>query len=318
MRVGMRELLPAAQHRRQRANHQDNEDRIYNDALSRDWDSSIRPSASEKVVVDFPFATGVGRCTAHVVEWPPPRAAEAADVSVLELDHEIRLRSYSTATDRSWNGQSFQAMGFPAGQDGGMDASGTLGPAREFGRLIAHGNSLPGFFISGGFSGSPLLDRDTRVVIGMAAEAARDETRRTAIVIPSEQLSSVWPPLARPYKGLAPFEESDARFFFGRGRYIVDLSDKLKRRSLVTVVGRSGSGESSLVRAGLIPRLRASGVWRVITFRPGAPAPDNPIYNLAAAILEEMEGAVVDGAGIVSRHEKLAQWLGNLKRHRRQ
>src|SRR5262249_26972909 len=156
--------------------------------------------------------------------------------------------------------------------DAGMDATGELGTLIEHGRLLAHGNTLPGFFIEGGFSGAPLLDLASNSVIGMAAAAPRGESGRPAFIIPAPQLGLAWPPLARPYKGLFTFNEEDRRFFFGRDKYIEELVQKLQRLPFVAVVGRSGSGKSSLVRAGLLPRLHDGGGWRVLVMRPGAPS----------------------------------------------
>ncbi len=78
-----------------------------------------------------------------------------------------------------------------------------------------------------------------------------------------------------PFKGLAPFDVADAEFFFGRERVIVDLVSRLTGAALVGVVGASGSGKSSLVRAGLLPALAAGALpgserWRLAVLRPGA------------------------------------------------
>ncbi|MDX6707995.1 MAG: hypothetical protein QOI48_3841 [Solirubrobacteraceae bacterium] len=78
-----------------------------------------------------------------------------------------------------------------------------------------------------------------------------------------------------PYRGLATFEEDDAEFFFGRERDVQRLLEILKSSRLLCVVGPSGSGKSSLVRAGLIPRLRDAGLaqgenYKVCLLRPGA------------------------------------------------
>ena len=67
-----------------------------------------------------------------------------------------------------------------------------------------------------------------------------------------------------PYRGLAAFQEQDARFFFGRERFVDRLVDVVVPSSVVSIIGSSGSGKSSVVFAGLIPRLRAQGNW-VIT-----------------------------------------------------
>ncbi|MEU2060769.1 hypothetical protein [Streptomyces sp. NPDC013455] len=59
-----------------------------------------------------------------------------------------------------------------------------------------------------------------------------------------------------PYRGLARFEPGDAAVFFGRERLVEDLSELVRRHRCAVVLGPSGSGKSSLLRAGLIPRLR--------------------------------------------------------------
>ncbi|MFE9687353.1 PQQ-binding-like beta-propeller repeat protein [Streptomyces sp. NPDC006285] len=59
-----------------------------------------------------------------------------------------------------------------------------------------------------------------------------------------------------PYRGLARFETGDSRLFFGREQLTADLVDLLRRRRFAAVFGPSGSGKSSLLRAGLIPALR--------------------------------------------------------------
>lgn len=65
------------------------------------------------------------------------------------------------------------------------------------------------------------------------------------------------PDTACPYLGLDPFTEKDAPRFFGRKRLIDDLIARMHTTNLVAVVGSSGSGKSSVVRAGLIPALKA-------------------------------------------------------------
>jgi WD40 repeat protein len=85
------------------------------------------------------------------------------------------------------------------------------------------------------------------------------------------------PVLARvnPYPGLAPFQEQDASRFFGRDREIDEVLDRLASRRLLAVIGVSGCGKSSLVRAGVIPVLRMGVAenlparWRIHTITPG-------------------------------------------------
>ena len=77
-----------------------------------------------------------------------------------------------------------------------------------------------------------------------------------------------------PYKGLASFGRDDADFFFGRERLVADLVARLVGSPLVGIVGASGSGKSSLLRAGLLAELRkgvlpGSDAWRQVLMRPG-------------------------------------------------
>lgn len=90
---------------------------------------------------------------------------------------------------------------------------------------------------------------------------------------------------ACPYQGLFAFRETDAQYFFGREVVADQLVTAAESRSLVAVIGAGGSGKSSAVFAGLIPRLRQRGKWAIASFRPG----DRPFYNLAAALVSLLE-----------------------------
>ena len=91
-----------------------------------------------------------------------------------------------------------------------------------------------------------------------------------------------------PYPGLRPFEAEESSLFFGRENHIVGMLEILQREQFLAVVGSSGCGKSSLVRAGLLPALqkgliggKASG-WHFIIAKPGS----DPFGNLARAIVE--------------------------------
>ncbi|MCW2942252.1 MAG: transcriptional regulator, family [Actinomycetia bacterium] len=71
-----------------------------------------------------------------------------------------------------------------------------------------------------------------------------------------------------PYRGLSSFQPEDAEWFYGRERLTRLLVERLTERRLLAVVGPSGSGKSSLLRAGLIPAL-AAGHWPVLLMTPG-------------------------------------------------
>ena len=77
-----------------------------------------------------------------------------------------------------------------------------------------------------------------------------------------------------PYPGLRPFEEADQSLFFGREEQIGGLLRQLEDAAFVAVVGSSGSGKSSLVRAGLLPAMREGFLfgttdWRIAVIKPG-------------------------------------------------
>jgi formylglycine-generating enzyme required for sulfatase activity/energy-coupling factor transporter ATP-binding protein EcfA2 len=89
-----------------------------------------------------------------------------------------------------------------------------------------------------------------------------------------------------PYLGLETFDEASAQLFFGREADVQRLVEKLKASNFLAVIGASGSGKSSLVRAGLIPALRSnelaqSGEWSFVVLRPGS----QPISELAIKLL---------------------------------
>jgi WD40 repeat protein len=97
-----------------------------------------------------------------------------------------------------------------------------------------------------------------------------------------------------PYRGLDAFREEDSVFFFGRGAAddpvspIGQLVRKVREHRFVMVVGRSGTGKSSLVYAGLLPALRRTRdiFWNVLTLRPGG----EPLEALAIAFNPPADG----------------------------
>ena len=93
------------------------------------------------------------------------------------------------------------------------------------------------------------------------------------------------PPPPSPYRGLFAFQEQDASFFFGREVFVQKLLDQIQARSLVAVIGPSGSGKSSVLFAGLFPHLRQEESWNIIHFRPGS----DPFLGLSAALLPHLD-----------------------------
>ena len=109
-----------------------------------------------------------------------------------------------------------------------------------------------------------------------------------------------------PYRGLLYFREEDAPFFFGREAAIAQLTSAVQQHHLVAVVGASGSGKSSVVRAGLVPELRRSRerVWDVATMVPT----DRPVHALAAILMPLLEPDMTETDRLIELN-KLAEAL---------
>ena len=110
-----------------------------------------------------------------------------------------------------------------------------------------------------------------------------------------------------PYPGLTAFQEHDADRFFGRGRDVTRMVTRVRELPLTAIVGPSGVGKSSFVRAGVGPALKASGeTWDVVTLRPGR-------YPLAAlaTVIERLSTRV--GASMTGTVDEQGQLMRRLR-----
>jgi WD40 repeat protein/energy-coupling factor transporter ATP-binding protein EcfA2 len=95
-----------------------------------------------------------------------------------------------------------------------------------------------------------------------------------------------------PFPGLRPFAPEETDLFFGREKESREVLGKLLKNRFVTVIGASGSGKSSLICCGVLPKVRVTGIkdpssWRIIILRPG----NNPLENLGKAIAENIKAS---------------------------
>lgn len=111
---------------------------------------------------------------------------------------------------------------------------------------------------------------------GASATAAGDEVLDRSLGLPS------------PYKGLAAYEEADHGLFHGRDPELAVCRDRLAETGALLLVARSGHGKSSLVRAGLVPSLRAEG-RSVVVVRLG----EEPSASLERALLGQPDETVL-------------------------
>jgi WD40 repeat protein len=251
------------------------------------------PSPGDLVRLDFPLAASGVHVAGVVQGWRPIRPDGTGDVAVLTVvgDVPAGLIPVGLVESEDLWGHAFRLFGFPRGYDQGVWVAGVL-RARQGTGWVQMEATDTGYAVEPGFSGAAVWDDDLAGVVGMAVAADARRDLRASYLLPTDTLAAAWPPVAEravppsPYRGLAPFRERDAAVFFGR----VDLTDLLvrqaERRPLIAVVGPSGSGKSSVVFAGLLPRLVQRG-WLTMTIRPSQGS--SPLAALAAGLLPVLE-----------------------------
>ena len=111
-----------------------------------------------------------------------------------------------------------------------------------------------------------------------------------------------------PYRGLYHFSPNDAEYFFGRYVFIEKLFEATQTRNFIPVLGASGSGKSSVVLAGLIPKLEQEqkGHWKFTHFRPGS----DPFHALALALVP-LYRPELDATDEIIQARKLAKSFSN-------
>jgi WD40 repeat protein len=196
------------------------------------------------------------------------RPVDAEDIAFLRLCKPVPegVVALTLGGSHAALGGTYRTFGFP-------DAKPVDGMAGE---LQVTGRTLEGGFevlqlrsneVSRGFSGAPVWD-ERGAVVGMVMSVVRPDSLgrqgEVSFVRPVEALirlcPDLRPQLVPPYRGLEVFEEEHADDYFGRERAGEQLLDKLSTHDFVAVVGVSGCGKSSLVRAGLTKTLGQSPV----------------------------------------------------------
>jgi WD40 repeat protein len=235
-------------------------------------------------LVELVFAAGgdVIRAIVEPDRWIPPDDGDAAVLRLIGVPHE-GVTELPLGTTDGVAGHRCTSFGFPelkpvAGLVGTAEVVGRIWD--ESGRPILQLGSATE--ITPGFSGGPLYDVQTRRVIGMvvslSAPDAYGRLAQTAFAVPAETLAELCPEVVvsavPPYRGLAAFETEDAEFFHGRGEALERMLVPLRRDPrFLAVFGPSGSGKSSLVKAGLLPALARGEVagsarWEPTLTRP--------------------------------------------------
>jgi WD40 repeat protein len=111
-----------------------------------------------------------------------------------------------------------------------------------------------------------------------------------------------------PFPGLRPFAPEDNNLFFGREAEIDEAILKLLKNRYIAVIGTSGTGKSSLIYGGVLPKImnlkiRESSAWKIISFNPG----NDPFGNLAGALSDSL---IVPGQEKIVRETILSDLQG--------
>ena len=213
------------------------------------------------------------------------RDVDAEDIAILRLEEAVFEKlPIALGSSEGTKGHTFSTYGFPHLSQELSGRGEIVGSASLKGiKLI----QLRSEQVTPGFSGAPVFDENANRVIGMVVSIApSDEYKRqgtTAFAVPSESIREICPELQDtdvcPYIGLETFTDETEKYFFGREALTEKLLKVLRGGSrFLAVFGSSGSGKSSVVRAGLLSelkkgRLPGSQKWKQITLRLA----DNPL-----------------------------------------
>ena len=271
------------------------------------------------VIVVFPHLDGA----AFTVQVDPEqwRDPDAADVAFAHFDQTLPPQAQPLALGDSSGvrGHHVKAFGFPVN----APSAGHYGYGMAGDQIMGDGGTpllqlTDCAEITEGFSGGPVLDERTGLVIGMVNSVTMpdrlDRGQATAYVTPTETLRDICPGLTiaqiRPYRGLESFSTADARWFHGRDRAANAVLASLRRqRRFLALLGPSGSGKSSLIHAGVLPALAGGALpgsdrWGWVTIRPTA----DPFAQLEQAGVT----GTTDGLSAAAR-----AWLDDHPEHER-
>ncbi|TYC09991.1 serine protease [Actinomadura syzygii] len=253
---------------------------VVNGAAGVPFESRTRPEGRFRI--EF---LGRDPLQAEVAVWNP-----RLDVAVLRLVQpappEIRV---APLVDKAAFDERVAMLGFPDGKDRGVWSVGVLRGPQADGWLQVDVEDGSQFTIEGGFSGTPVWHIGRGDVVGMVVAAWSGSRVRSGYVVPTATLLEAWPELREavrppsPFRGLMPFDAEHAASFFGRSDEVERITRLVAERPVVTVTGPSGVGKSSIVQAGVAPKVRADGRTAVVVFRPGQGR--TPLHALAQALL---------------------------------
>ncbi|UXX94145.1 trypsin-like peptidase domain-containing protein [Streptomyces sp. AD2-2] len=252
------------------------------------------------------------------------REIDAEDVAFLRLEHPLPdVPILSLGSAQGCRGHRASTYGFPE----------QAGPGGHFGelkagRLLNGADPVRGLLqlseandLTEGFSGAPVVDDVTGLVIGMVTAITSSDAhlrgQNIAYATPTDVLRAVHPDLAEyavcPYMGLEPFAAEHVDYFHGRSGARESVIEALRQqRRALLLIGPSGSGKSSLLQAGILPALAGEAIpnsdhWLpLIVSRPGRDLLGAlERHGLPGAAANGMEAAVSRRLEGLSPHARL-------------
>jgi WD40 repeat protein len=221
------------------------------------------------------------------------RDIKSGDIAFIRLDavpEEVTPLRLALAANSHAN-SGFHSFGYATAADiQGIHVNGKIDGYLKTHQLL----QLQSIQANHGVSGGPVFDEARNVVIGMInrGHTGLGRNQGTTFATPSELLFEICPEIKPsetcPYLGLETFTAETTRFFFGREalteKLIVTLRDGCR---FLAVFGPSGSGKSSVVRAGLLPKIAAGlfADWKQVIIRPA----DQPFEQMKTAGLDSFE-----------------------------
>jgi len=137
-----------------------------------------------------------------------------------------------------------------------------------------------------------LMDHSPRALVKLVQDCLeREPDRRPTTVEVLARMEGILEGKPRlysrdePFRGLLTFEEHHEKIFFGRDQEVADFTELMQRCGILTLMGPSGTGKSSLVKAGILPRLREASNPCVVSMRPG----NQPMLVLAEELARRLE-----------------------------
>ena len=258
-------------------------------------------------------------CFAGAFRWSGTRSVSALPAVIHQERYErfVRDPAWQVITSAAQDQEALDQL--RTGTLGGRDGDGEHSPfaLALFEALEGKGDVVPAGGGDGLITATELYLYIEDRLQTAAIEAGRRQTPRLwplakhekgefAFRVPGRELTlPPAPPLtadANPWRGLSSYDSQDAALFFGREAPTAALQEAIDGKPLVVVLGASGTGKSSLVKAGVLPKLAADSRWVLLpVVRPGT----TPLDALAKAVASLAPGTASTPTAI---EDSVAAW----------